>query len=132
MNIDFRKATSDHINFIHNSWLHSAHLTGLAASDLVRIIPKLLPRITMASVDMDGEECLVGWFCALTEPAPCIVYAYVKEPFRRLGVFSSLLCESFGENPGLIQYCCEGGKLTGLLACKHRAIYNPFFLIGRT
>lgn len=131
MRIDFNRASQEHINFIHNSWLHSAHLTSLGASDLVRILPKLMPHILLASATVDDEETLVGWFCALTEPAPCIVYAYVKEPFRRIGIFNSMMQEALGTAPGIIQYCCQGGKLTGLLACKHKVIHNPFFLTGR-
>lgn len=131
MRIEFKKATQDHVNFIHNSWLHSAYLSGVAATDLVRIIPKLLPHTILASVDVDGDECIIGWICSLREPAPCIVYAYVKEPYRRAGVFSSLLAAAFGDKPGILQYCCEGGKLTKLLAVRYKAISNPLFLIGR-
>jgi hypothetical protein len=131
MIIEYKKATTQHVNFIHNSWLHSAHLSGIAANDLVRLIPKLLPHTLVASVTLDGSESLVGWICAITAPANCVVYAYVKEPFRRTGVLSCLLAEAFGDDPGIIQYSYDGGKLTRLLASKYRMIHNPFFLLGR-
>ena len=131
MRLQFRKPNADEINFVHNSWLHSAHLSGLAASDLARLLPRLAPHITLAVVEVDGEDSIVGWMAATTEPAACVYYAYVKECFRKSGVFTALLEHHFGRTPACLQYVFEGGKLTAFLAQKYRAIRNPFFAIGR-
>lgn len=132
MLIEYRKSSKEHVNLIHNSWMKSAFLSGVAASDLARIIPALLPHTHVAYSLVDGQESVLGWLCALDEPVPCVVYGYVKEPYRRLGVFTGLLAVAYPDHPGILQYCCHGGNLTKLLAQKYRAIYNPFFLVGRT
>lgn len=131
MRIKFKKLHDEHIKFVHNSWMHSAYLSGIAANELTRIIPKLAEFITLATIEVDGEESIIGWICAVVDPAPCVIYAYVKEPFRRAGVFNQLARYALGDKPGIVQWAYEGGKLTKMLAMKHSAIHNPFFLVGR-
>jgi hypothetical protein len=124
--IKFRQAKDSDRNFIHNSWVKSAGLTTLASADLALLMPKMLPMVTMATIFIDGEESLVGWICGFNGELDCVLWAYVKEPFRKQGVFSALWDKHYADAKN-VQYCFSHKRLS-YLPEKLSLIFNPFFI----
>jgi GNAT superfamily N-acetyltransferase len=124
------------LGFVLNSWLRSYH-----ESDVARYVPndvyfadaghhgicvRLLQETpALMACDAANPHTLYGWVCG----APGVLhYAYVKSPFRRLGI-ARLLLQHAGVEDGAV--CTHFTRATKAWQERgHRYVYNPYALRG--
>lgn len=123
--------------FVISTWSRSfklSHSAGLISSEswpvvmhaeLEKILERDGARVVIAT-DVGDRDFFFGWIAADTSGlVPVLLYAYVKEPYRRRGIARQLFT-AIGIDPShYFVYVCRGpsfGQLAGKLA---HARYNP-------
>jgi len=131
--IAVRLARADDLAFIRNSWLrnyhehgHLSHVpNGVFFSDDGHwgVVDRCLRgSATLVAHPEGDDDSILGWSCA----APGILhYAYVKAPFRRLGIARALLV--MGPKP--LTTCTHWTPVIREWASRGRAYtFNPYLL----
>lgn len=127
------------INLLTHSWLSSFRHGGLfnraVPNSLYyyhhhKVITKLLHEgMVLVTVDREDPDHIVGWLCAqLYDSALVIHYGYVKQSFRRMGVFRQMvqvLQEKFQPPAVMYTHRTQAG---GRIADRNGWIYNPYLL----
>ena len=145
--VTYRAATAGELPFVFHSWLRSfqgTHYAGPLPDDLYyeayhTAIERLLARPgvrVLCAVDAGaepGERALFGYLviepATTGQPFQAVVhYAYVKEPFRRNGVFKSLLTAAGVKPTGPLAYTFRtpiAGRLAGAGGPFPAAVFAP-------
>lgn len=126
--------------FIADSWCSSfrtAHAAGLILMDdwravMGRTIGRLLARPgvrTLVAAHPGAAEGadIYGWIAVdTTEQPPLVLYAYVKGPYRRMGIATRLLEAAGLDRGGRWEYACRTGVVATHGRTKiPRARWNP-------
>lgn len=131
-----RKANDSDVSFIYNSWLKSyrkAHMNYLIPSDYYysyyqKEIQRLLTNAeVLICHNIDDDTHIYGFLAYQLNSVGMQVahYCYIKQPYRDIGLFDSLLKEAF---PNILK---EEILTTAMTKCvnytKYKMIFNPYW-----
>lgn len=140
MSIAYRRATREDMPFIVDSFLESfrtSHAAGLICMDdwrvvMTRQLSLLLARtgveihVAYHPGDTDRVADLYGWVAVeRSDPGPFVLYCYVKQAYRRLGVGKALLRASGLEPTGSWSYAAKTAIVTKLTSKMPNAKWDP-------
>lgn len=137
--VKVRPALEADAAFIFNSWLKSFRDKGLAKpvcnevyfSEQHKLVEKLLKRCTtVIACNPTDPASIYGWACfERVEGTFVLHYAYVKQPFRGLGLAKEILAEAKHDwqTAGLFTHWTTSALK---LHQKHNLIYHPYILIN--
>lgn len=131
--IAVRLARASDLAFIRNSWLRNYHEHGhlshvpndvfFADAGHWGVVDRCLRSNAVLVATPEGDDdSILGWVCAGPD---ALHYAYVKAPFRRLGILSRLL----GSVPGPLTVCTHWTPVVRDWAAHgHAYTFNPYLL----
>jgi GNAT superfamily N-acetyltransferase len=135
--IAYRKATAADMPFVVDSFLESfrtAHAGGLIVmSDWKPVMRRQLalmlsrPGSEVWVAYHPGEDVadLYGWIALWRAERPLVLYVYVKQAYRRLGVARGLFGAAGIDLEGPFDYAAKTGVVTSLAPKMPRARWNP-------
>ena len=138
--IAYRRATREDMALVVDSFIESfrtAHSAGLIAMDdwrtvMVRQLGLILARpgveihVAYHPGDTDHVADVYGWLAVeKTEPLPFVLYAYVKQAYRRLGVARGLFMAAGVHPRSSFEYAAKTGIVTKLIPKIPGAKWNP-------
>lgn len=138
--IAYRRATREDMAFVVDSFLESfrtAHSAGLICMDdwrvvMTRQLSLLLARtgveihVAYHPGDTDHVADLFGWIAVeRAEPTPFVLYCYVKQSYRRMGIGRALLSAAGLEPTGSWEYAAKTGIVTKLATKMPNARWDP-------
>ena len=134
-----RLATEDDIGFIFNSWLKSYRNSYFAKpiSNTVyfaehhKVIEKLAKTSQiLIACNKEDEAQIYGYVCAEKVDGIFVIhYAYVKQPFRRLGI-AKLLLSSFDHDFSQAAVYTHNTNIGEKLSMKYNLVYHPYLIIN--
>jgi GNAT superfamily N-acetyltransferase len=75
--------------------------------------------------DTDHVADLYGWLGVEQGKPPLVLYAYVKQPYRRMGIATALLAAAGINAADTFEYAAKTGVVTKLTAKLPNARWNP-------
>jgi GNAT superfamily N-acetyltransferase len=133
----FRKATAADMAFVVDSFIDSyrtSHAAGLIVMTdwravMVRQLALMFQRPGVEAVVAYHPEAessdLYGWLAVEHGTPPLVLYVYVKQPYRRMGIAKALL-EHVGISPeARFDYAAKTGVVTKLAPKMPNARWNP-------
>lgn len=134
---DIRTAVKDDLHFIYSNWMtfmrYRSNLgktckATVFLKEYIKVIDYILDQDTTSvwiAYPMVEPEVIVG-YCVVDYPV--VHFAYVKRPFRNLGITKSLL-QTAGFRPGQkIEFTNTTLDIAGLRHMHDELEYNPFKL----
>jgi len=136
--IALRPAHKEDVNFIFNAWLKSFRNSDFATpmaneiyfSNHHKTIEKILKYYSVIiACNKDDPNQIYGFLCAgYTDSVFTIHYAYVKHPFRKMGIAKELL-KSFNYDPNYAAIYTHDSKIAKYLVKNHNIIYHPYIAL---
>jgi ribosomal protein S18 acetylase RimI-like enzyme len=133
-----REPNKDDINFIFSSWLKSFRSSNFAKNvtntiyfdQHHKVIESLLQNSKIiVACNRDDKKQIIGYMVATKiNDILTIHYAYVKHPYRRLGV-GKLLLSAFDHDPTEVSCYTHDTHMSNKLAAKFNLIYQPYLMI---
>lgn len=136
--IIIRYAAQTEHNFVYNSWIRSGYRStsmALVPREVYTlnqhdIITHHLARSTVIVAHQhDAPENIFGYLCyQMLDGVFVMHYAYVKQTFRKLGVFSALLRAANFNPQNSAGFYTHSTKAIQHIERRYNLIYNPFLL----
>lgn len=133
--VQIRAATEKDLGFIFNSWLksykssaYSKFITNPVYYDMHhKVVESILKRSKVfVAVDPKDTDRIFGYICTeISADTHIVHYAYVKETFRKMGIFRLLIEElklpkAFFHSHSTLLGSTVAGRLD------NNAVYNPY------
>ncbi len=125
MSLAIRRASKPDMAFVVDSFLESyrtAHAAGLIAMSDWRVVMTRQLGLLFARSGVEvhvahhpGESVadLYGWAAVeKSEPCPLVIYCYVKQPYRRMGIARALLAAAGISPTDTFEYAAKTGVLS--------------------
>ena len=138
MSLAIRKVTKTDMAFVADSFLESfrtSHAAGLIAMDDWRIVMTRQLGLLFARPGVDVHVAhhpteavadLYGWAAVeRSQPVPLVLYVYVKQPYRRMGIAKALLGAAGISPTDNFEYAAKTGVVSKLGYAIPNARWNP-------